>query len=173
MSKVWDKQIGGQHYQKFVIQPSKFVVENKSVRFIFPDGYDSSQELIIDPVIIFSTVVGSTADNWGFTATYDVLGNLYAAGIAFGSGYPTTIGSFAGGSFDISVTKWDSTGSSILYSTYIGGFVDDEMTPEMERIISENKVPHIHFRASVNLSFDIVIFVTVLCFCMICSRFCS
>ena len=112
---------------KQVIVPCKFVIENKSVHFIFPDGYDSSQELIIDPVIIFSTVVGSTADNWGFTATYDVLGNLYAAGIAFGSGYPTTIGSFAGGSFDISVTKWDSTGSSILYSTYIGGLVDDEM----------------------------------------------
>ena len=112
---------------KQVIVPCKFVIENKSVRFIFPDGYDSSQELIIDPVILFSTVVGSTADNWGFTATYDVLGNLYAAGIAFGSGYPTTIGSFAGGSFDISVTKWNSTGSAILYSTYIGGSVDDEM----------------------------------------------
>ena len=35
MSKVWDKQIGGQHYQKFVIQPSKFVVENK---LLFPEG---------------------------------------------------------------------------------------------------------------------------------------
>ena len=32
------------------------------------------------------------------------------------------------------------------------------MTPEMRRMISENKVPHIHFRASANLSFDIVIF---------------
>ena len=112
---------------KQVIVPCKFVIENKSVRFIFPDGYDSSQELIIDPVILFSTVVGSTADNWGFTATYDLSGNLYAAGIAFGSGYPTTLGSFAGGSFDISVTKWNSAGSAILYSTYIGGSVDDEM----------------------------------------------
>ena len=35
MSKVWDKQIGGQHYQNFVIQPSKFVVENK---LLFPEG---------------------------------------------------------------------------------------------------------------------------------------
>ena len=26
---VWDKQHGGNHYQKYVIQPSKFVVENK------------------------------------------------------------------------------------------------------------------------------------------------
>jgi hypothetical protein len=35
MSKVWDKQIGGKHYQKFFIQPSKFVVENK---LLFPEG---------------------------------------------------------------------------------------------------------------------------------------
>ena len=32
---VWDKQIGGKHYQKFSIQPSKFVVENK---LLFPEG---------------------------------------------------------------------------------------------------------------------------------------
>lgn len=105
----------------------KFVIEGNKVNFAFPEGYDSEQELIIDPVILFSTVVGSTADNWGFSATYDQLGNLYAAGIAFGSGYPTTIGSFAGGSFDISVTKWTSDGQAIAYSTYIGGSVDDEM----------------------------------------------
>jgi len=32
---VWDKQIGGTHYRKFKIQPSKFVVENK---LLFPEG---------------------------------------------------------------------------------------------------------------------------------------
>ena len=35
MSKVWDKQIGGSHYQNFKIQPSKFVVENE---LLFPEG---------------------------------------------------------------------------------------------------------------------------------------
>ena len=34
-SKVWDKQIGGSHYSKFKIQPSKFVVENE---LLFPEG---------------------------------------------------------------------------------------------------------------------------------------
>ncbi|BCV04415.1 MAG: hypothetical protein CM15mV85_440 [uncultured marine virus] len=29
MSKVWNKQHGGSHYQKYKIQPSKFVVENE------------------------------------------------------------------------------------------------------------------------------------------------
>ena len=35
MSNVWDKQLGGTHYQKFKIQPSKFVVENE---LLFPEG---------------------------------------------------------------------------------------------------------------------------------------
>ena len=34
-SKVWDKQIGGSHYQKYKIQPSKFVVENE---LLYPEG---------------------------------------------------------------------------------------------------------------------------------------
>jgi hypothetical protein len=34
-SKVWDKQIGGEHYQKFKIQPSKFVIENE---LLYPEG---------------------------------------------------------------------------------------------------------------------------------------
>ena len=31
----YDKQVGGSHYQKYKIQPSKFVVENK---LLFPEG---------------------------------------------------------------------------------------------------------------------------------------
>ena len=32
---IWNKQHGGSHYQKYVIQPSKFVVENK---LLYPEG---------------------------------------------------------------------------------------------------------------------------------------
>ena len=32
---VWKKQIGGTHYKKMKIQPSKFVIENK---LLFPEG---------------------------------------------------------------------------------------------------------------------------------------
>ncbi len=32
---VWKKQIGGKHYLKYKIQPSKFVVENK---LLYPEG---------------------------------------------------------------------------------------------------------------------------------------
>ena len=35
LGDVWKKQHGGSHYAKYVIQPSKFVVENK---LLFPEG---------------------------------------------------------------------------------------------------------------------------------------
>ena len=36
-SKVYSKQIGGNHYRKFKIQPSKFLIENK---LLYPEGCD-------------------------------------------------------------------------------------------------------------------------------------
>ena len=35
LGDVWNKQIAGSHYQKYKIQPSKFVVENK---LLYPEG---------------------------------------------------------------------------------------------------------------------------------------
>ena len=35
MSKPYNKQIGGSHYQKYKIQPSKFVIETK---LLYPEG---------------------------------------------------------------------------------------------------------------------------------------
>jgi gliding motility-associated-like protein len=97
--------------------------------FVFPDGYDKNSELVIDPILVFAAQSGSTADNFGMTATYDTQGNLYAGGTVFNIGYPTTLGAYsstfngpqAQGLTDVVVTKYNSTGNSLLYSTYIGG----------------------------------------------------
>ncbi|MFN4234602.1 MAG: gliding motility-associated C-terminal domain-containing protein [Bacteroidia bacterium] len=103
----------------------KYIVKNDVITFDFPNGYDKNHELIIDPVLNFSTYSGSFANNFGFTATFDSKGFLYAGGIAFGVNYPTTIGAyqvnFAGGTIDMAITKYDTTGTSLIYSTYIGG----------------------------------------------------
>ncbi|MFN3917427.1 MAG: gliding motility-associated C-terminal domain-containing protein [Flavobacteriales bacterium] len=87
--------------------------------------YDKGLELIIDPVLIFSSFTGSTADNFGFTATYDEDKNAYVGGIIFGNGtYPTSVGayqtSFAGMGNDIGISKFSPDGTALLYSTYIG-----------------------------------------------------
>ncbi len=97
-------------------------------------SYDKGKELIIDPTLVFSTFTGSTADNWGMSATYDAAGNGYTSGVCFGVGYPTTVGTFqatyaggvinatyAYGGFDMVVSKFNATGTTLLYSTYLGG----------------------------------------------------
>ena len=109
--------------------PIHWTSKNGQIDFILGEGYDPSLALYIDPSLTFSTFTGSPVDNWGFTATPDVNGNLFGGGIVFGSGYPTTVGAFdasynAGtGSFpmDVSITKFNATGTALLYSTYLGG----------------------------------------------------
>ncbi|WP_416439162.1 PKD domain-containing protein [Phnomibacter sp. MR] len=110
----------------------RYVLNGNTVR-IKANGYDPAQTLIIDPTLVFSSFTGSTSDNWGYTATYDAGGNLYAGGIVFGSGYPVTPGAFQttyrGGNnatgevrgFDIAIMKFNATGTARIYATFLGG----------------------------------------------------
>jgi gliding motility-associated-like protein len=100
-----------------------YVLKKNVLSFELGD-YDKSQPLIIDPSLIFSTYTGSTADNWGFTATYDLLGNVYSGGIVYGIGYPVSSGAYqqtGSGNWDIGIIKYDSLGINRLYATYLGG----------------------------------------------------
>nr|MBM3931878.1 hypothetical protein [Sphingomonadales bacterium] len=58
------------------------------------DSYPAGELLVIDPRMVGATYSGSQVDNWGYTATYDNAGNMYLGGIAFGPGYPTSMGAF-------------------------------------------------------------------------------
>ncbi len=110
----------------------EYSLENGILGFNFPDGYDTTLELIIDPIIIFSTYTGSTADNWGTTATYDETENAYGAGTVYGFGYPTSPGAFqttttSNGNLDcdMGISKFSSDGTTLMYSTYLGGTGQD------------------------------------------------
>lgn len=114
----------------------KYKLKGQVLEFAFPDGYNEAYTLTIDPVIVFATLTGSVSDNWGFTATYDHDGNLYAGGIVNALGYPTTLGAFqdtfSGGSSgstmpcDMSISKFNAAGNDLIYSTYLGGAGDDQ-----------------------------------------------
>ncbi|MBM3441212.1 MAG: PKD domain-containing protein [Bacteroidetes bacterium] len=95
-------------------------------------GHDRGARLVIDPTIVFSTFTGSTADNWGFTATPGLDGSFFAGGIVFGNGYPATLGAISrnylgasvtnpASSVNIGITRFSPDGRSRLYSTYLGG----------------------------------------------------
>lgn len=90
--------------------------------------------LVVDPTLSFSTFSGSTSDNFGYTATYDADGFLYSGSSAFGQGYPTTTGAYqtqhAGGQglgdgIDVALTKFDTTGQFLIWSTFLGGSGDE------------------------------------------------
>lgn len=105
-----------------------FQLQDETISYSFPKGFDSCYELIIDPLLIFSTYSGSTADNWGSTATPGENGTLYSSGITnhlnAGGTFPATPGSFQtsyGGLYDVSILKYDSTGQQLLYASYLGG----------------------------------------------------
>ena len=109
-----------------VAVPCAFVLQGSTVSFR-PGPYDARYALTIDPTVIFSSFTGSTADNWGFTATYDAQGNMYSGGIVLDVGYPTSPGAFDtsfSGTTDIGIIKYNTavTGPAArLYATYLGG----------------------------------------------------
>jgi gliding motility-associated-like protein len=116
----------------------KFVVKGNTVRFN-AGNYDANETLVIDPTLVFSTLTGSSADNWGYTATPGPNGTFFAAGISFGSGFPVSPGAFQGGfgggvnedgntlsPYDISIIKYSANGSSRLYATYLGGSANEQ-----------------------------------------------
>ncbi|MBU0763439.1 MAG: PKD domain-containing protein, partial [Bacteroidetes bacterium] len=103
----------------------EFGLEGKTVTFHFPYGFTTSEDLIIDPVLIFATYTGSSVDNWGFTATFDLDGNVFSGGIVEDFGYPVSPGAyqtnFGGGNWDVGIIKYTEDGSTRMYATYLGG----------------------------------------------------
>lgn len=118
---------------------AEYVLQNQVLSFKLLEEYNEKYDLIIDPSLIFSTYSGATSDNWGFTACSDQLGNVYSGGIIFNTGYPVTLGSFqiafAGGETtsstylgtDITISKYNPDGSTLLWTTYLGGTASEEM----------------------------------------------
>ncbi len=74
--------------------------------------------------LAYSTFVGGTGSDTGHAITLDLVGNPVVVGETTSSNFFTTAGAFqstSGGSTDVFVSRLDSTGSSITYSTYLGG----------------------------------------------------
>jgi hypothetical protein len=88
-------------------------------------SYDVAEELVIDPVLSFSTYLSSLAEDANVIAT-DASGNNYVAGVA-SLGFPVTSNAFSGctncttNSVVTFVSKLSADGSNLLYSTVLGG----------------------------------------------------
>ncbi|MFN7918961.1 MAG: SBBP repeat-containing protein [Bryobacteraceae bacterium] len=88
------------------------------------DGYDKAADLVIDPVVAYVSYFGRSSADTGGRVVVDSAGNAYTAGITFDGSFPVTPGapSVSKGTFgDILITKFNPSGSAVLYSTHIGG----------------------------------------------------
>jgi hypothetical protein len=86
-------------------------------------AYDRTQSLVIDPVLVYSTFLGGSAADEGFSVAVDASGNAYITGRATSSDFPT-VGPFQsapGSKIDAFVAKLNAAGNALVYSTYLGG----------------------------------------------------
>ena len=85
--------------------------------------YDNTRDLVIDP-LVYSTYIGGNDFDYGYGLQIDSSGNAYVTGQTESLYFPTTAGVYDitfNGYQDVFVLKLDPTGSTLLYSTFIGG----------------------------------------------------
>jgi hypothetical protein len=105
----------------------QFVLEGDGQVGFALGAYDHSQPLVIDPVLSYSTYLGGTNSDACSGIAVDSAGNAYVTGYTESSDFPTTPGAVQtsyGGGQDAFVTKLNSTGTALVYSTYLGGTGD-------------------------------------------------
>jgi hypothetical protein len=120
------QQISG---SRRMISASYLIKGKKQIAFKIA-SYDKSKPLIIDPTLAFSTFLGGTGLDRGDAIAVDSAGNAYITGGTFATDFPVTPGAFqttrAGiAESDAFVTKMNSTGTALIYSTYFGGGTRD------------------------------------------------
>jgi gliding motility-associated-like protein len=106
-----------------------FQAAENTVRFKI-SNYDAKATLVIDPTLIFCTFSGSAITNWGFTATYGPDGSMFGGGIVAGPGFPVSLGAYqtsykGGNPWDVGIIKFNPSGSTRVYATYLGGNAND------------------------------------------------
>jgi Beta-propeller repeat/HYDIN/CFA65/VesB-like, Ig-like domain len=104
----------------------RYAVKGKEVGFEV-GAYDRSRELVIDPVLRYATYLGGTGGDVGYGIAVDSLGYAYITGSTNSISFPTKgpEQSGNGGSGDAFIVKLSTDGSSLVYSTFLGGTGSD------------------------------------------------
>ncbi len=82
--------------------------------------------------LLASTFLGGNADENGYSIAIDADGNVYVTGETLSANFPTTPDaydtSYNGGYCDVFVSKFNSGLTSLLASTFLGGYSNDHAT---------------------------------------------
>jgi hypothetical protein len=107
------------------IVPAAYILGDSTVRFQVGD-YDTTQPLIIDPVLVYSTYFGGSESDDIVSVAVDAAGNTYITGTTESPDFPvstaayqaTLPASYFSAAF---ITKINKQGTAVVYSTYLGG----------------------------------------------------
>lgn len=90
------------------------------------DHYDSSKQLVIDPVLVYSTYLGGSGNDQPVGIAVDSAGSVYIAGSTDSADFPlAALGSLPTSTDHVFVAKLDPSGSNLVYADYIGGNSQD------------------------------------------------
>lgn len=107
---------------------SKFALVGKNQIGFELGSYDRSKELVIDPVLNYSTYLGGSANTVAKAIAVDSTGAAYITGDTSSTSFPpataTTQGP-RGGTSDIFVAKMNAGGSALTYLSIVGGALAD------------------------------------------------
>jgi len=107
------------------VEGNYVVQENREIRFQL-SAYDRTRPLVIDPVLVYSSFLGGSDLDGAAAIALDRSGNVYVTGQTVSPNFPThTPYHLAYALNDVFVTKLNSNGTALIYSTYVGGSDDD------------------------------------------------
>jgi hypothetical protein len=127
------QELGGRRKD---IEGSFNVLARNTVAFVL-GSYDHSHEVVIDPTLVYSTYLGGSGNgslqsdtSQASAVAVDTAGNVYITGTTSSADFPVSSGALERvpnqGKINYVTTysfiaKLDPTGSTLLYSTYLGG----------------------------------------------------
>jgi len=113
--------------EKVSIESSFLLLAQNEIGFSL-GKYDTNKTVVIDPVIIYSTYLGGSAEDIGYGIAVDNSGSAYVVGSTSSTNFPlhSPVQGTYGGRRDAFLTKFNPTGTALVYSTYLGGSGSDD-----------------------------------------------
>jgi uncharacterized repeat protein (TIGR01451 family) len=119
--------------------PARYVVRGEEAGFELGE-YDRSRELVIDPLLSYSSFLGGGRTDSAVATTLDSAGDQYVTGTTISADFPVSTTAFqktcgtdgncnlttGTNPYDVFVSKLNPAGTQLMFSTYVGGEEDDE-----------------------------------------------
>ena len=104
-----------------------YVLTGKNTVRLALGPYSQNKDLVIDPILSYSTFLGGTGSDAATGIAVDSSGDAYVTGYTNSVDFPVTSGAFHGtNNTDAFVTCLNPGGTGLVYSTYVGGSSPDQ-----------------------------------------------